>query len=145
MSDPVLIRRTRVEHGRNRAMTHRLFAEADPFTGSTEAVPAELALVKRIGEVLDFHYPGHPWAVEVNKRGGYAKITIPDLLGPNWGMVLHLDRDITDAMIVRCGGEILERFKLPRAGIDIAGYLRNIKTIPLIGGFRAKHRHLIPA
>lgn len=140
--ESVLVRDVKVQHGRNRGMRHRLYAEADPFTNTTERVPAELALCKRIGDLLSKHYAGHPWMVNVDAKQGIAQISIPVLLG-NWSYILHMDK-IDDQVIVKAGGEILERFKIPRTTIDIAAYLTALDTIPMIGNFRARDRQRIP-
>lgn len=121
----------------------RLFGEASPFDGTMKAVPAELTMCKGIGRLLEFHYPGHPWAVEVNVKQGYAKISIPDLLGPNWGYVILLN-GMTDKAVIEAGGHILERFKMPRNKIDVAAYLSLESKIPLLGIFRARDRDRIP-
>lgn len=141
--EQVLLRTAKVDHGRNKGMTVRLYGEASPFDGTMDRVPAELALCKRMGRVLDFHYPGHPWAVSVDIRQGVAQISIPALLG-NWAFILHLDGDTSDQMIVRAGGEILERFHIPRSTIDVAAYMKAFKANPLTGLFRASDRKRIP-
>jgi hypothetical protein len=132
-----------VGEGRNQRRV-RLYGEASPFDGTMKAVPAEITMCKGIGRLLEFHYPGHPWAVEVNMKQGYAKVSIPDLLGPNWGYVILLS-DMSDQMVVKAGGEILERFKIPRNRIDVAHYLSLETKLPLLGRYRAKDGNRIPA
>jgi hypothetical protein len=127
--------------GRRRRV--RVFAEHSPLTGTAQNVPAEVTICKGIGRLLEFHYPGHPWGVEVNIEQGYAKISIPDLLGPNWGYIVHLDK-MSDKLVIEAGGHILERFKMPRNRIDVAHYLQRMKEIPLLGIYRAKDGHRIP-
>lgn len=106
--------------------------------------PADMTTAREIFRVLKREYPGHPWSVEVHASEGWAKIGLTALLGPNWGWMIHLDR-YTDQDILKAGGEILERFKIPRSTIDIAAYMSASSKIPLLGCFRAKDRHRIPA
>jgi hypothetical protein len=141
--EQVLLKTVDVQHGRNRGMRHRVYGEASPYSGNAEKLPAEIALCKRIGDTLSHAYPGHPWMVSANSDQGIAQIGIPVLLG-NWTWNFHMDKDITDEDVVRAGGEILERFKIPRSTIDIAAYLSALKSVPMIGRYGAKHGHLIP-
>jgi hypothetical protein len=78
---------------------------------------ADLALAKRLAEVLDKHYPGHAWAVNVDSEQGIATIRNLRLSG-RWGFYLKLadlgyeggiEREAT-----RAGGEILERYRMSR-------------------------------
>lgn len=138
------VRTETVSHGRNRSMRHRFTGEASPLTGTTATVPAEITICKGIGRLLEFHYPGHPWSVEVNIEQGYAKVSIPDLLGPNWGWVILLS-EMSDQLVIKAGGEILERFKIPRSTIDLARYVQIMDTLPLVGMYRARDKRLIPA
>lgn len=145
--EQVLIGHAKVQDGRNRAMHVRQYAEASPIDGTMQAVPAELALCKRIGAILNHHYKGHPWMIEVNFVQGMAKIGIPVLLG-NWTYNIRLDEIVNDAdlrsSVLRGGGELLERFGIPRNTIDVASYLAALGSIPMIGNFRARDRKLIP-
>lgn len=80
------------------------------------------AIKMAIGVWLFEAYPGHFWQIEANSAQGIAWITITHLLG-NWKYVLKLDRDITKEMVLRAGGEILERFNIPRSGLRIEDFL----------------------
>lgn len=145
--EQTLIRDVTLNEGRNRGMRMRTYGEASPIDGSTRKLPAELAICKRIGELLGKHYPGHPFMVEVNFVQGLAHISIPVLLG-NWAYLLKLDNianhaDFTSA-VVKAGGEILERFGIPRSTIDVAAYLKAFGSIPRIGEYRAGDRKHIP-
>ncbi len=135
--------RTAIEDSRGRQRRVRLYGEASPITGNFDKLPAEVETCKRIASVLEHHYPGHPWAVAVNADQGLAIISIPDLLGPNWGFNIHLDK-LDDKIVMEAGGHILERFKIARSGMDVAVYLQKMKDIPLLGMYRAKDRHRIP-
>lgn len=83
----------------------------DPFQA------ADIALTKQIAAVIEFHYPGHPWFVNVSHEDGIVQISLPALMGPRWKHVVHIWRLKSDPgmrSIVRACGEILERFGLPR-------------------------------
>lgn len=81
----------------------------------------DLMLCRLIGERLQYWYPGHPWAVEVEHRGGVAKIGIPALMGSLAWYVIHLTTIWSDPSL-KCvreaGGHILERYRLPRNRYD---------------------------
>lgn len=86
--------------------------------------PAELEqgasavlLAKEIGSILERHYAGHRWYLEVDDRGGIIKIFAGTCSG-QWGYILKL-ADVQSSpgalrrAIVQAGGEILERFHQP--------------------------------
>src|SRR5262249_43133947 len=88
----------------------------------------ELWAARRVFELLKSHYPGHLWAVDFSLARGGAAISIPILLGGNWVYFIRL-ADLTPAMVVRAGGEILERYRLPRGRFELGSFL----------GARARH------
>lgn len=93
----------------------------------------DLMVAKAITRVLLAHYRGHFWVVESDSAQGIAWISIPVLLG-QYKYVFHLSEDITPDMIVRAGGEILERFNLPRSGLDVASFIAARKMAVKNGG-----------
>lgn len=142
--DPFLLRKGRVEGPRkNTGVRAKLYGERS-FKEGTSKIPAEVALCKRIFAVLNAEYPGHAWGVEVMMDQGVCKVTIPALLGFNWGYIIHLDI-LDKKQIIKAGGEILERFKIPRSTVNITAYVEAQGRIPLLGQFRAPDRRLIPA
>jgi hypothetical protein len=77
---------------------------------------AELAESKRIAEILQRHYPGHLWAVNVDARGGMATIQNLGLSG-RWGFYIRLAEIVNDpfmSKVVHAGGELLERYRVSR-------------------------------
>lgn len=90
-----------------------------------ERTAKEIAASKQIGRVLADHYSGYMWSVEVNLSGKArgAKISLPILTGPAKCYVIpaaYLANEGTATRaIIRAGGEILERFKIPRSGINL--------------------------
>lgn len=85
--------------------------EVDPFLAK------DLALTKRMAEVLERHYPGHPWMVQVSHAQGVAYVKLPILMKRNQAYILHIDRmamDPTLRCVMRAGGELLEKYQVPR-------------------------------
>lgn len=77
----------------------------------------DLALTKRIADVLERHYPGHPWMVQVSHVQGVAYIKLPILMKRNQAYILHIDRMAMDPSlrcVMRAGGELLEKYQVPR-------------------------------
>lgn len=85
--------------------------EVDPY------LARDLALTKRMAEVLERHYPGHPWMVQVSHAQGIAYIKLPILMSRNQAYILHIDRMAMDPSlrcVMRAGGELLEKYQVPR-------------------------------
>lgn len=78
-------------------------------------LPAELAICKWVSALLHAHYRGHFWGVQV--QGGIVRIGIPALLG-NWTWNIPV-RHLTPQLVVKAGGDILERFNIPRSSLDM--------------------------
>lgn len=83
---------------------------------------ADVSLCKHVYECLTINYPGHDWLVGADSFAGIVTIDLP-YTKPyhlrNYGYVLHMSSaDAPDARtrVRRAGGELLERFGLPRAG-----------------------------
>jgi hypothetical protein len=83
------------------------------YDGHTFTANDEI-LAKQAADMLNKHYPGHLWAVNVNSEGGVMLIknfSISFL----YGYTLHLDKlDVGLQKVMRAGGEILERAKMKR-------------------------------
>lgn len=122
---PILVRQ--VEHrpagGIRTRVETRLEVSED---GSHEEyAAADIALARRVSEMLQLHYDGHFWAVHASHKQGVVFITIPLLLG-NWKYLIkiaNLKSDPGMRSVVKAGGEILERFRIPRGHIDMAAVL----------------------
>ena len=102
---------------------------------------ADIALAKRIGEVLQFHYPAHPWYVEVEHVHGIAKVSIPALMGWTAYFVIHLGSlsvDPSMKIVVKAGGEILERYKLPRNKYDFFAFAEACRKVNYIDWRKSK-------
>lgn len=106
---------TRVEHFHDAPGWSQETGEQDPF------IPFDMAASKNIAAVLFKHYPHHLWAVRADCRQGVAMITIPCLMGPTLNYILKLTdlaNDPAMRAVMRAGGEILERYNIPRSGLD---------------------------
>ena len=87
---------------------------------SGEYAMAEEDLCRAVGEDLSRHYAGHPWCVGADLTGGYVVIDLgyekPQHLR-NMAYMLHPRTLMTaggQQRVMQAGGEILERFGLPR-------------------------------
>jgi hypothetical protein len=84
-------------------------------------VAAELAAARHIHGLLRRVYPGHSWMVDVSVQKGGVAISIPVLLGGNWVYFIK-GSDLSDWKVVEAGGEILERFRLPRGAFELGSW-----------------------
>ena len=100
-----------------------------------DKIGAEMEIAKNITEILQHFYPGHFWMVHVDARQGIAYLKIPTLMPKSHCYNIHLHRVSGPNDLVRVvkkyGGEILERFDIPRSGIDVSAYCaaRRTKTL----------------
>jgi hypothetical protein len=91
--------------------------EYDPFA------ERDLMVAKALTRVLLQAYPGHFWETGADHSQGIAWISIPILMGGNWKHVFRLSEDLTPIQVIRAGGEILERFNIPRSTLDLPAFL----------------------
>lgn len=88
--------------------------EADPFHEANQA------LSRRMWEVIQLHYPGHPLTTGANHKQGVCMIYFP--IFTTWPYILkiaNLKADPGMKRVVKAAGEILERYRMPRAGFDL--------------------------
>jgi len=81
---------------------------------------ANQSIAKEVAECLNKHYPGHAWAVTANVETGLVQVRNLKLSG-KLGFILKMDDMSTDPgmrLVIRAGGEILERYRLSRRGIN---------------------------
>lgn len=91
------------------------------YDGHTHTACDEI-LAKNASELLNKHYPGHLWAVNVNsdEKGG-VMIIKNFSVSYRYGYTLHLNKlDNKLNKVIKAGGEILER-----AGI-VRGFSRGV-------------------
>lgn len=81
----------------------------------------ENACAERIHAIIQQAYPGHPFEVTVSLLQFRTIIDHP-LLPEGMAITVRLtDEDADGRIYVRLCGELLERFGIPRAGIEKAG------------------------
>lgn len=87
------------------------------FGQDGDDMPAgDVILAKDAADLLHRKYPGYLWAVHVNSKGGMLNIFCPNV-AVRYGYTIRLTEvyaDPTLKCVMRAGGEILERAKLPR-------------------------------
>lgn len=84
----------------------------------------DLDLAKKIAETLHQHYPGHLWAVDVSHRNGTASIRNLRISGKMGFRIFidDLDHDPGMKLVMRGGGELLERAKAARGRYNAANF-----------------------
>lgn len=89
---------------------------------------SDMLLAKNMAELLHKHYPGHLWAVTC--ENGLATVRNMYLSG-QWGFVIKISEQYSisafDRMVVKAGGELLERYNLSRGKFKDSEY-HDIKT-----------------
>lgn len=91
-----------------------LYQKADGGSMQQDLVDIEIA--KQMSAVLQQHYPGHSWGVNVNTAGGVATIMNLKLSG-QWGFLLHLNAFSAseyNRRVIMAAGELLEHYNLSR-------------------------------
>lgn len=81
---------------------------------------ADEDLCRAVGEDLTRHYPGHPWMVGCDHEAGTLAIKLGYTQTP-MGMLLHIGKlqgPGGQRLALMAGGELLERFGLPRKAAD---------------------------
>lgn len=139
-ADPILLKSTTVDRTRT---SHRTQVQqyqlpnGDPDERDDPHAEWNQMVAKAMFRVLLAAYPGHFWEVVVDREKGIAWITIPLLLG-NWRYLFKLSEDIQPHHITNAGGEILERFNIPRSALNIADFI-NAKKLAV-----SKASHIPP-
>ncbi|MBF0214002.1 MAG: hypothetical protein HQM00_10650 [Magnetococcales bacterium] len=99
---------------------------------------------RRCLKVLHLHYPGYEW--EVNCHGGVVEV-FNLTLHPQFGFrrkMSELTNDPSLKLIMRAGGELMERFRVERARMTAQAIRETMMARPrglrgeLIGGDMAK-------
>ena len=123
---PILVKRTSFrQHG---TPLLRIKSELMPSGDGSHLkhAGADISLADRITEVLERHYPGNFWQIEVDHGKGVAKIRIPVLMAADYWGIIHLRTIFSDPglrCVVRTGGNLLERYEVPRGMFDLGAWL----------------------
>jgi len=122
MSDlPILLRReTDRAPGRSLVRVEARFVPSGE--GSRERARTDLATARAVRRILDTAYPGHDWEVLADSAQGYVAFRIPALMGLNYAYLVKR-RDLTPEAVLKGGGELLERYRLPRGRFDLDRFL----------------------
>jgi hypothetical protein len=113
----------------------------DPFA------KAKVSTAKWTGELLNRHYPGHPWNIEVimSKTGGLIKMQLMGLMPADRWYVCQLHDVISDPggrkTILRGAGELLERYQLRRGAFSIDDWQQAMMLVPLTARGRLEPLH----
>lgn len=95
---------------------------------------ADERLCNQAMSVLQLHYAGHQWKVESDARQGILKIQIHALMGDTLHYVILLDKvdgvAAFAAAVKTAGGEILERYGLPRSQMNVDKFLEARAATP---------------
>jgi hypothetical protein len=90
--------------------------------GARERAAADLAAAGSVRRILDTAYPGHDWEVVAESAQGYVAFRIPALMGANYAYLIR-GKDLTAKAVLTGGGELLERYRLPRGKFDLDRFL----------------------
>lgn len=85
-----------------------------------EVEMANQAIAKNIAETLNVHYPGYGWAVHADVKQGVVTVHNYSLSG-DMGYILQmadLSHDPSMKLVIRSGGEFLERYNLARGELN---------------------------
>ena len=90
-------------------------------TDAPQVAINDLVMAKQMADDLHTAYPGHLWAVAIDK----SFLDVRNLyLSGNWGFRLSIPQMYSssdwDKKVLRAGGEILERYRQRRAHADDA-------------------------
>jgi hypothetical protein len=86
----------------------------------------DVSVAKDIYAILTKHYFGYEWKTYADIRQGVVGFQIPELMGPTLHMVINLKQfaDLTEKLIMRHGGELLDRMHLPTDRFGMEEYLK---------------------
>jgi len=93
------------------------------LTSDTPEVDAnDFVTAKNAADTLHRHYPGHLWAVAIDRHAQMLDVRNLMLSGA-WGFRIRL-RDLYsgtdfDKQVMRAGGELLERYRVHRRRVDV--------------------------
>ena len=98
-------------------------------------LPYDLMLAKAIAQLKEREYPGHPFEVHVETEQGVVLVSIPALMGPINRYIIHVRDLYSDPkldLVKRAFGEILERYKISRAGYSRDDFASAVSADPIV-------------
>ena len=91
----------------------------------------ELNLMTQVRDTLERHYPGHFWLVGVNQSIIVIRNT---LLSGEYGYVIPIPMIYSASYladeVMRAGGEILERYRMQRAKMNMGAIIDAVIELP---------------
>lgn len=131
-SDLPVVLDAEFQQGRKSLEALTVASYVPPLDGLSDNYDAiDMRTARYVAEILVKTYFGYPWHVTAETKQGVVMFRIPDLMGASLQYVINLAKfsDLTKELVVRCGGELLERMNLPRGQIDMALYLEAKKNL----------------
>lgn len=123
MGDPIIVRQdvlAKSSHGQHdRVLVTQAYLTS---LDDDDRTAWELFIAKQVTMDLENYYPGHGWKVRCEVSQGAVFIWLPVLMGENWKMFIPLD-NLTPVLVANVGGEILERYRLPRGRFELGSFL----------------------
>lgn len=100
--------------------------DARTYAAAVECVRKEKEISRAVAIVLLKHFAGYPWEIKTEMEREAAMVRLP-LMPPNFYYILPFKKFMTgpsvmEKVVMKAGGELLERFNLSRKGIDFAEY-----------------------
>ena len=121
MSDPIIISEEIIRDDGSPRQCVQTVRETTSVDDPNNA-ELEQHIAARVFGWLRKAYPGHGWFVDASVQRGGVAIAIPILMGGNWVYFIK-GADLTRAKVIEAGGEILERYRIPRGRFDLASFL----------------------
>lgn len=125
VSDEPIILASETQVGRQGVTMQMVSAYVPPLDGTDDLVKEfDIHIAKGVLDILARKYFGYSWHVMAETRQGIIAFGIPELMGPTLRYIIRLAEftDLNADLIIKCGGELLERMNLPRSQIDMAAY-----------------------
>ena len=108
---------------------HNELEELEP----NEYYNQDLLMYKRVKAELRRLYPGYRWTVWASHKQGVVTVSIVMLMGVVHRFVLKIQNLKNEGdfnkWIKAAGGEILERYRLSRDGLDMPEYLDRLEQV----------------
>lgn len=121
MSDlPILLRADAHASGGRLIRVEQRFVPSG--AGSRARAGTDIACARGVRDILDAAYPGHLWEVVADSHQGYVAFRIPALMGANYAYLIK-GQELTPEKVLHGGGELLERYRLPRGRFDLDRFL----------------------
>lgn len=123
MQTSALVRYDSLDHSRGQPATFVCTTHERSEEGPDPHAAWDDMVCRAIGRVLHSHYRGHDWNVWVSRASGIAKIHLSALMSPQYPFVIRLHEGLSPEDVIRAGGELLERFNIPRSTVDFGAVL----------------------